>query len=169
MKTLTLPFSIDRSGWGEGEWDSEEDGYLFWHDDRPCLILRASRGGTLNGYCGVSRESPIFGKHYNMLHGIDAPGGLTFSGRMKLANFGKAKIPRRWYIGFDCAHYGDYMPSIDGMLRVYREMGLFMPHAPGANHAAYKNVNYVRGGLIVMSRSMSKWEEIHSVKGQIHR
>lgn len=58
--------TIDKEGWGDGPWMSEEDKYV-WVDsetDLDCMIVR-NGVGALCGYVGVSDTHPWFGLGYD--------------------------------------------------------------------------------------------------------
>lgn len=112
---------IDKSGWGEGPWQSEPD-KVQWVDEATgldCLIHRQPRSGHLCGYVGVGPDHPWHGLNYEKV-GADVHGGLTFS-----AACAESEDPSRgichvaepgrpehvWWFGFDCAHGGDWSPS----------------------------------------------------------
>jgi hypothetical protein len=77
--------------------------------------------GALCGYVGVTKEHPFYGKDYGdeLLCGIQAHGGLTYSDRCRHTedNTGICHIPGPgepddiWWLGFDCAHWGDEIPN----------------------------------------------------------
>ena len=82
-----------------------------WVDDSTglsCLIIRHPSMKHLCGYVGVKEGSPLFGMDYSndRLNSIDVHGGLTYADRYK----GEPKDI--WWFGFDCAHSGDYVPSM---------------------------------------------------------
>lgn len=74
-----------------------------WVDDETGLIcLRLSvRGGHYCGYVRVPAESALHGKDYDdaLFADVEVHGGLTF------ANEHDGR--EGWWLGFDCAHYGD--------------------------------------------------------------
>jgi len=78
---------------------------LAWSEHGlPCLAWRNDLGAWC-GYVGVPPAHPIHRRSYHELDHIDAHGGLTFSGSLpdKRAD---------WWVGFDCAHAGDYVPAL---------------------------------------------------------
>lgn len=65
------------------------------------VILEIVRGGYLCGYIEIPKDHKGYGVDYNdkMWDDISCHGGLTYSGKLD--------TPEKWYIGFDCAHFGD--------------------------------------------------------------
>lgn len=71
--------TVDKSGWGDGPWQSEPD-KRQWRDEAtglPCLIVRGP-SGALCGYVGVPATHPLHGKEYDAAD-VEVHGGLTFS------------------------------------------------------------------------------------------
>lgn len=69
MRTIQYT-TIDKSTWGEGEWNQEPD-KKEWQDEEtsyPCLIVRAPVTGALCGYVGVPESHPLYGVPYNKPH-----------------------------------------------------------------------------------------------------
>lgn len=58
--------TIDKSGWGEGPWQSEPDKMQWQHEATrlPCLIVRGPMG-ALCGYVGISEAHPAHGLSYD--------------------------------------------------------------------------------------------------------
>lgn len=87
-------------------WESEPS-RLEWMAEGipfPLLIMRAGMG-HLCGYVGLPADHPLYGRDYESID-VDVHGGLTFSGHRKCAD------ETVWWLGFDCAHYGDMVPRI---------------------------------------------------------
>lgn len=93
------------------EWKTEPNFVVFTHTYKlctiPCVIQRVPHSGHLCGYVGVPVWSPWHGKEPSE---AEVHGGITYSEdhlpRIELdLNFHVS-----WWIGFDCAHSGDYMP-----------------------------------------------------------
>lgn len=62
--------TMDKSTWGEGEWQSECD-KRQWKDEEtgyPCLIVRAPVTGALCGYVGVPEKHLLYGCCYGDPH-----------------------------------------------------------------------------------------------------
>lgn len=116
----------DRESWGEGPWQDEPD-RVDWVDATTGLLCTAIRNdfGAWCGYVGVSRQHPYYLLHYDDITGIYAHGGLTYAGRLMHAEeaaerYGLSAI---WWLGFDCAHSGDYMPGTErGKHETYKDI-----------------------------------------------
>jgi hypothetical protein len=122
MKTIEY-YTIDKSKWGQGEWSHEPD-KVQWQDKEtslPCLAVRHHRSGHWCGYVGVANGHPYFQKDYNDCD-VGVHGGLTFASLCdpeEKPETGVCHIPgpgeddHVWWLGFDCAHYGDLRPEDD--------------------------------------------------------
>lgn len=119
MKTLEYR-TVDKSGWGDGPWQSEPD-KKQWLDPAtqlPCLIVR-NLSGVLCGYVGVAPGHPLYGLPYDDCEDLDVHGGLTFSGACGHGDEAKSicHVPGNgepdtvWWFGFDCAHAYDLSPN----------------------------------------------------------
>jgi hypothetical protein len=98
--------------WGEGEWVNEPDLVSFEHMGIQCKVLRMAIrelyakdfhvfGGYLNGYVAIPSDHPYYQKKYEDMN-IECHQGLTFG-----------EYSDTHWIGFDCAHSGDYIPSTE--------------------------------------------------------
>lgn len=88
-----------------GPWSSEPDGPVFWVDETTGYECAAARNGSYV-WCGYVRSTAPQGQSasYDNLD-VHVHGGLTYGG---------TRFPEHggfWY-GFDCAHSGDYIPSM---------------------------------------------------------
>jgi hypothetical protein len=119
-----------------GPW-KDEPSKIQWVDQAtgyPCLIVRGG-GGALCGYAGVYPGHPYHKVNYDSVD-VEVHGGLTFSAPCSHSNDesqGVCHIPEPgtsddvWWLGFDCAHFGDLMPGMLNILRsterdVYRDV-----------------------------------------------
>lgn len=66
-----------------------------------CRVFRHPDLGHLCGYVEVPDEHPWHGKGYDDL--VSVHGGLTYAGNLRGDG---------WWIGFDCAHFGDFVPAL---------------------------------------------------------
>lgn len=104
-----------------GPWDDEPD-KVYWIDPTTgldCLIHRNSLG-ALCGYVGVPPGHPAHGKGYDDV-AVDVHGGLTYADACEETTeegTGICHVPLEgrpahvWWLGFDCAHYRDLVPSM---------------------------------------------------------
>lgn len=108
-------------------WENEPDFGSFTDDATgyPFVIVRHPTIRHLCGYVGLPEGHPWHGKGYDhcRLLNDDWPevhGGLTYAARAAP----KQEPDGRWWIGFDCAHTGDFSPGLGCMsardFEVYR-------------------------------------------------
>lgn len=99
--------------WGYGEWIEEPDFIEFIYKDYECMVVRTALkkhceefhmfGGHLCGYVKIHESHPYYKTPADDMQ-IFCHGGLTF----KL---------KPW-VGFDCAHSHDYIPSIEHLKKI---------------------------------------------------
>lgn len=125
---------LDKSTWGDGPWQKEPD-KIHWRDDATglhCLIVR-SHMGNLCGYVGVPRNHPAYKKDYDSID-VNVHGGLTYASRCA-GNICHIVEPGEdddvWWLGFDCAHYMDYIPGMKSFSSIMRD-------------GSYRDVSYVK-------------------------
>jgi hypothetical protein len=111
---------VDKADWPtNGPWDSEPD-KAHWVDESTgldCLIHRGPHG-ALCGYVGVPETHALFGSDYEVAD-VSVHGGLTFADRCHGDENGRgichphdtAANKTVWWLGFDCAHSGDFSPA----------------------------------------------------------
>ena len=112
-----------REAAGVGIWSGEPD-RVDWVDEASGLWCHMRRGpsGAWCGYVEVGMAHRWYGRHYDDIV-ASVHGGLTYSGE-SFDDLGG------WWLGFDCAHYGDFVPGYDGKMRelkldggaIYREL-----------------------------------------------
>lgn len=132
---------------GYGEWVEEADvtdiEYLGYKASvvrvfkkEPFAIQEAYFGGHLCGYVKIPENHPYF-KKYEVE--IDCHGGITFN-----------EAHEEHWIGFDCAHSGDYIPTMEYFRKTSPELieirKAFTSPEGFETHPwfnpTYKNVNY---------------------------
>jgi len=136
--------------WGYGEWVEEPDLIEFEHQNIKCRIIRVSAhemngslfGGHLCGYICIPEGHPWKGLGENALYdNIDVHGGITYN---------KEEEDGYW-IGFDCAHSSDIVPSLEVFRNKYRnsvwekyikDLKRRYPSSTRFN-PTYKNINFV--------------------------
>lgn len=170
MKTIHRFTSQEKlEFWGYGEWVEEPDVVLFKHKGLVCVVWRKTDpwkvedcrqymkvykaltpepripfpisifGGGLNGYVRLPKGHPWRKGDYDDMD-CDVHGGITFKDEM----FGSH------YIGFDCAHARDLVPS-SVYLDAYIKQKMTQEHPGVAERIynspifekVYKNINYV--------------------------
>lgn len=118
-----------KADWGAGPWQDEPD-KKQWSDPATgmaCLIVRSPLG-ALCGYVGVPEGHPLFEVDYGDAHeryAISVHGGLTFDGFCQegaeedgICHLVEPGEPDRvWWLGFDCGHFSDLVPSFEARLR----------------------------------------------------
>lgn len=159
METLeTIPKNLKKEHWGEGPWIYEPDIFQFVQNGFICIGNRVKEhegfnnehlfGGFWKGYIIVRNEHPWFGKDCHSIE-CECHGGLTFCG---------LGSKNEWFLGFDCGHSLDFVPSLEKFLEtnseyqrdlerlrkiVGRESPIFKKH--------YRNMDYVVEQLISMT------------------
>lgn len=101
-------------------WVQEPDYAEFTLNGFTCAILRPYFVRHLCGYVGLPKGHRAFGKDYDEIE-VNVHGGLTYASH----DVGEYAGPRLWWIGFDCAHSGDFSPyySKPDSGEVYRTFG----------------------------------------------
>jgi len=97
-----------RDKWPEGVWDQEED-ELEWEDQRTGYVCKVRRNavGALCGYVRIPFWHEDYKKGERQMEDVyTAHGGITYVGNME-------NVFLDWWIGFDCAHLGDYAPGLN--------------------------------------------------------
>lgn len=148
-----LSYIIDKSEWPAGPWKDEPD-REFWIDEEtgyPCLIRRQNILGFWCGYIGISKENPLFEKKYEeeSYDEIEVHGGITYSkhcdGNQNLGICHPSEDGDHvWWIGFDCAHAYDLLPSTD----IY------------SLNVVYRDINYVKNEVKNLARQLRNMEEL---------
>jgi hypothetical protein len=135
--------------WGYGEWIEEPDEAEFEHNGILCKIIRADTpkdpnqedvfGGHLCGYCRIPKNHIDYKckKPFDLPYSVH--GGITY---------GRLEEDEEYWIGFDCAHSGDIVPSLEIFKKKYGEYGGIkelksqFPDAPCFKEH-YRNIQFV--------------------------
>ena len=146
--------SIDKSSWPAGPWHAEPD-KIHWIDaatDMDCLMHRNASGAWC-GYVAVAEGHPAFERSYHDLD-LDVHGGLTYADfcqettdeRKGVCHVPFAGRPHRvWWLGFDCAHAFDSMPSIAS----------YLPKSFHHDHDVYRDRAYVEGEVRHLAKQLA--------------
>jgi hypothetical protein len=143
---------------GYGEWVEELDVVKFTYKGIECRINRIVVqepytkelhvfGGHLCGYVRIPAEHPYHHKRYEEME-IDCHYGLTY-GEVE-----DGEVEDGHWIGFDCGHLGDYVPSMEYLkktnptFQVWKKkeekIKKLIPNSP-IGDKSYKNINYCIG------------------------
>lgn len=117
-------------------WDSEPNEVRYEQDGFRCLISRHPSLGSLNGYVQIPLSNSLWGKPYDEIDDIPVHGGITFSGKFNNTD--------DWWIGFDCAHVGDFCPYRDSLF-----------HLHVLHLGEYRDIEYVRFEITNMIRAIN--------------
>lgn len=132
-------FSINQKlNWfGYGEWVEEPDEVLFTYKDYECKVLRILQqeesnplhffGGYLCGYIRIPNTHPYHHRIFEKME-IDCHGGLTF-GCVSIGH----------WVGFDCAHFLDYVPSLEKMIRSDLDLSIYTSYRMNRH---YRNIKF---------------------------
>jgi len=126
MQRREWNYREDKVDWGDGPWVKEPDKIQWEYKGMPCLIVRGPMG-ALCGYVGVGKQHPLYEQDGGDL---SAHGGITFTSHCQQDDreHGVCHIPdpgeedNLWWFGFDCAHYGDFIPKMDFDLKELRKL-----------------------------------------------
>lgn len=132
-----MPDKINKSKWRKGCWLDEPD-EKKWLDKNGyrCVILRQALG-HLCGYVGVEKGHSAWEKDYDLVD-VGVHGGLTYSGFSAIEKDAKDL----WYVGFDCAHLGDYVPGMP-------------PHGAPADES-YRDMQFVENEIRHLSEQLAE-------------
>ena len=148
--------SKKKIGSPRGKWIKELNLVRFKAFGYHCVVARIPNLGHLCGYVAIDDKHPLHLKDYPALIPnvkLYAHGGITYS----YASQGVVSINENdnlWWLGFDCAHFGDYLPynsslamkQITGMDDLNSDMygGDFL----------YKTVGYVKQECIQLAKQL---------------
>lgn len=122
---------------GYGEWVEEPDLVLFKYKNLKCQIERyitcekdiaVKPFAHLLGFVQIPLEYPYSDEHLYLNIDSNVHYGITFLGN----------IENERYVGFDCAHLTDYIPSSTNFIPSNIECNIFTK----SNKKAYKNVKF---------------------------
>ena len=119
---------LDRSGWEIGPWDDEPDWAHGIADNGLHYAIRRNGLGALSGYVGVPEGHDLFEARLDewwsrprSVKLVSIHGGITYSGFDFKLHQSPALPDNLWWLGFDCAHFGDRLPGLRTSSRVYRD------------------------------------------------
>lgn len=165
VKRIPLTKELKLEHWGSGEWVDEPDNFEFEHEGFLCYGIRSACWDGLNhervafghwcAYVKIPKDHPWFDID---IWGKDRPdveihGGLTF-GEMFEGEF---------WIGFDCAHSHDIVPSLVQMKKKFREdmkqkyekLNIDIENSP-VFMESYKNISFVMAEVRSLAEQAKK-------------
>ena len=135
----------EKASWPEGAWTKEPDAVVFQHRGFWCAVARHARQGNLVGYVRVPKGHPWYGVSDSQLYDAganpDVHGGLTYTA------IGEDGDDAGWFLGFDCAHLGDFSPN-----PAYQFGSL--------SDGVYRDVGYVYEECLSLARQAEKAEPL---------
>ena len=158
--------------WGYGEWVEEPDEVNFDHMGLHCKVIRVSAeepyakkfhmfGGYLCGYVKIPEFHPFYGKKDIFNFDIDVHGGITCC---------SDSLFEGYWIGFDCAHSNDSVPSMEKLRKTLPELkemdqrrkNLFeqfkLDSIDSIWNQTYKNIEFVKAQCKSMAKQVKQAE-----------
>lgn len=130
-------------------WKLEPNYLNFIIDGFDCIINRVAPVGHLCGYVAVPLKHPAAQEEDAYSLDLHVHGGITFSqvGMKDSMFYPKNKSGHNlFWIGFDCAHYGDMTPQL------YKITGL-------QQSGTYRTVAYVRKEIENLVRQLKEMQQ----------
>lgn len=142
------------------KWESEPEFVDLKLKHYHLVIWRHPEMGHLNGYVGVKRGHPCFGKNMNhkTVYKLSVHWGITFAGERTTPGFKKGY----WYFGFDTAHAFDYPPYLQQAIKEMEEM----------DHPFIKELNEMMkplSNLITIKPTKNFYKDIHFVTDEVEK
>jgi hypothetical protein len=165
MEPITETY-IDKSDWYRGPWDNEPD-RVEWRCEGtprlPCLIVRGPHG-ALCGYVGVPPGHPYHGIRDTDAYrlDLDVHGGITYGAPCqedgKICHVPRpGESPDVMWLGFDCAHYGDYSHMQSRQFENHPDPETRRLLAcPPSSFESYRSVRYVRAQVEHLARQLQR-------------
>ena len=138
----------DKASWGPGPWQDEPD-RVEWHVyGFPCLALRNPNAGVWCGYVGVPPGHRYHGIKEEEAD-VEVHGGLTYAAPCQedgpICHVPQPGEPDDvWWLGFDCAHFGDFSPGLFPGLIAF-----------GSEFNEYRTLEYVREETEDLARQLA--------------
>lgn len=142
-----------KENWARGPWDKEPDRVEFQSSGFDCLMVRNGMGAWC-GYVAVPRGHRFYKKHYNDVD-VSVHGGLTYADKCHgpVCHIPKPGRPDDvWWLGFDCAHSHDDVPSMMPGARFSLD---YMAKYP-EGFKTYKDVEWVKREVRHLARQLKR-------------
>jgi hypothetical protein len=161
MKILHSYSTVDKSSWGDGEWQNEPD-KVQWRDERtglPCIVRRQPRLGFLCGYVGVPEGHPLYGREcylpevvhdYEINYANACQDGPEAESICHIPEPGEPD--HIWWFGFDCAQGMGHAPGLAARdLATFPEWGGEMKDALANGWEVYRTLGHVEEQCAVLA------------------
>jgi hypothetical protein len=136
-------------------WENEPDRVEFNHVGFPCLALRGPVGAWC-GYVAVPPGHPMHTKPYNAVD-VAVHGGLTYAGVCQGPICHKPEPGEPddvWWLGFDCAHFGDLTPSMVKLRQKMPEIFGQFDHLH--TNEVYRDLEYVKNEIRQLAEQLAQ-------------
>lgn len=134
---LPYEYKVPNNELPPGPWHLEPSLVQFTSHGFPCVVLR-THSGHLCGYVGVPADNPYAQGHLNP-ETLKVHGGVTWS-KLYDSKPGPQANDLFW-IGFDCAHSGDFSPELDKRVPL---------------GGTYRNIGYVTAECCALARQIAE-------------
>lgn len=115
-------------------------------------LILLIRGDHHCGYVGFDKDHILYNVGYQDLEEIiEVHGGLTFSGKQE-------EFKDQWWLGFDCAHYGDrcLMPEVPSAMKRLLHGNVF-------RDSVFRDAEYVEKQCENLAYQLSKVKQIKTL------
>jgi hypothetical protein len=160
-KDLKELSEINLENCGEGPWQQEpgiKHVEEFTHKGYKCVLQR-NFGGAWCGYVGIPKEHPIV--QHEKYADLDVHGGVTWS---------EDRLPRdeehssvTFWVGFDCAHYNDYIPIMEVVLNQTPEYLNLLKRLRTNIPKVYRTFEFAKQELINLIEQIERYEQIDEI------
>ncbi len=151
----------------KGKWIKELNLVRFKAYGYHCVAARVPDLGHLCGYVAIDDNHPLHFKDYPLDHErypdlipesyLNAHGGVNYS----YASQGVVSLNENdnlWWLGFDCAHFGDYVPY-NSSLALKKITGIDdLNTGMYGNDFLYKTMGYVKQECIKLAKQLRNIE-----------
>ena len=152
---------------GYGEWVEEPDCTVIEYKGyeavihrvmkrEPCCPVEAYFGGHLCGYVKIPEDHPLFKETVD----LDCHGGISYN-----------ECNEEHWVGFDCGHSGDLVPTMELFKKQRKAAGEFEPFPIPEEfkeyaifNPSYKNIQYCIDELIGMIDQLEVYKEAAAEK-----
>lgn len=160
---------VDRTGWGPGEWDEEDDRYEWRTGTGLMGLIVRGPAGALCGYVGVTPDHPAHGRSWrsadcyergadgaldyarpkpNPTNDLRVHGGITYAEACagRVCHVPAPGEPEHlWWLGFDCSHAWDLAPTA----------AAFWARRGHPSEGVYRGLTYVRNQVESLAEQLA--------------